>query len=134
MKRVLVVCTGNSCRSQMAESIFRSVRPHLEVVSAGVKPADLVSVKSILVLREKQFPIDGLYPKNVSDVNNQQFDVVVTLGDTAQKLCPDFPDTTITLHVPFDDPFEANGSPNEILNEYRRIRDEIEEWIRSLDW
>lgn len=131
MKRILILCTGNSCRSQMAESIIRKKLPNVEVFSAGVKPASAVASKSIIVLLEKGYETQTLYPKDVSVFNGEVFDIVVTVCNNAQERCPYFPGARKQIHVPFDDPYEAVGTDQEVLNVYRRVRDEIEQWVST---
>lgn len=127
-KRVLILCTGNSCRSQMAEGFLKSFDHALEVHSAGTNPSSRVHPKAIQVMQELGIDIGGGYPKNVDRFLDRAFDYVITVCDNARETCPVFMgDVKETLHLGFDDPAEARGSEEEILFEFRRIRDEIRE-------
>lgn len=124
--KVLFVCTGNSCRSQMAEGILKSLRPDLNVFSAGVKPEKEITSYTIEVLKEVGIDISGQYPKDINIFEGKEFDYLITLSETAKVYCEKFSDNVNNvLHYNIDDPFEANGSEEEIIIEYRKIRDEI---------
>jgi len=125
-KKVLILCTGNSCRSQMAEGFLKSFDSEMEVYSAGTNPASRVSRNSIKVMSELGIDISNNSPKNVSVYLKDSFDYVITVCDNAKKTCPVFfGKAGETLHIGFDDPADATGSEKEIISEYRRIRDEI---------
>ncbi len=125
--KILVLCTGNSCRSQMAEGFLKSFDNNLYVVSAGTNPSDKVHPKAVEVMKEKGIDISSGKPKNVNDFINESFDYVITVCDGAKEVCPVFAgDVKHRLHIGFDDPAEAKGSEEFILSEFRRIRDEIE--------
>lgn len=126
MKRILVLCTGNSCRSQMAEAFLKSFDPHLEVHSAGTRPADEVHPKAIQVMAEAGLDLSTHRPKLVDQFLGQSFDYVITVCDHAKETCPVFMgQVEHRLHMGFDDPADATGSDDEILTEFRRVRDEI---------
>ncbi|MCK6620619.1 MAG: arsenate reductase ArsC [Calditrichaceae bacterium] len=128
MPNILILCTGNSCRSQMAEGFLKSFDHALEVHSAGTNPSSRVHPKAIQVMQELGIDIGGGYPKNVDRFLDRAFDYVITVCDNARETCPVFMgDVKETLHLGFDDPAEARGSEEEILFEFRRIRDEIRE-------
>lgn len=124
--KILILCTGNSCRSQMAEGVLKSFDSSLEVLSAGTNPASRVSSKAIKVMREIGIDISQNTPKSVDQFLGQSFDYVVTVCDHAKETCPYFTGNVIhRLHIGFDDPAEAHGTEDEILSVYRRVRDEI---------
>jgi arsenate reductase (thioredoxin) len=120
-KTVLVLCTGNSCRSQMAEAILRhALGGRLRALSAGTAPQAHVADNALEALRLGGLPVDGLYPKNVEAVMQQPIDLVVTVCDNARESCPVFPRPVRSLHLPFHDP---HGEP---LASFVRVRDEIQ--------
>lgn len=128
MTRILILCTGNSCRSQMAEGFLKSFDPALKVYSAGTNPSTQVHPKAIQVMKETGIDISDGYPKDVDQFLDKAFDYVITVCDNAKETCPVFMGKVKeTLHIGFDDPAEATGSEEEILSEFRRIRDEIRE-------
>lgn len=125
-KRILILCTGNSCRSQMAEGFLKSFDPSLEVVSAGTKAASRVHPKAIQVMNEIGIDLSKNYPKTVDQFLSQSFDYVITVCDNAKETCPVFMgDVKHRLHIGFDDPADATGTEEEILSVFRRVRDEI---------
>lgn len=125
-KKILILCTGNSCRSQMAEGLLKSFDPELIVYSAGTKPSSHVHPKAIQVMNELGIDLSKNYPKNVEQFLPEQFDFVITVCNNAKESCPVFiGQVNQQLHIGFEDPAEAKGSENEILSEFRRIRDEI---------
>ena len=124
--KILILCTGNSCRSQMAEGILKSLEPGLEVYSAGTEPAPDVHPKAIQVMREMNLDISSSRPKNISRFLDQSFDYVITVCGGAKESCPVFSgQVKHRLHMGFDDPAKAEGSEEEILEFFRRVRDEI---------
>ncbi|HJO03859.1 MAG TPA: arsenate reductase ArsC, partial [Acidobacteriota bacterium] len=132
---VLFLCTGNSCRSQMAEGWARHLRPDdLEPYSAGTRPQRL-DLDAVLVMREAGVDISSCRPKHVDELESVDFDVVVTVCDHADEQCPVFPASTIVRHSGFDDPpkLAAGASRQEALQHYRRVRDEIRELVANLD-
>ena len=125
-KKILILCTGNSCRSQMAEGFLKSFDKNLEVFSAGTKPANQVHPKAVIVMKELGIDLSQNYPKKVGQFLNETFDYVITVCDNAKESCPIFlGKVNNQLHIGFEDPADAVGSEEEILNEFRRIRDEI---------
>ncbi len=124
--RILILCTGNSCRSQMAEGFLKSFDSSLEVYSAGTSASDKIHPKAVQVMKEVGVDISSGYPKNVDIFIDQPFDYVITVCDHARETCPVFTGKVNThLHIGFDDPAEAKGTDEEILNVFRRVRDEI---------
>jgi arsenate reductase (thioredoxin) len=124
--KILILCTGNSSRSQMAEGFMKSFDPSLEVYSAGTNPASQVSLKAIMVMLEIGIDISKNKPKSVDQFHDKSFDYVVTVCDHAKETCPLFTGKVAhRLHIGFEDPAEVKGSEEEILKAYRRVRDEI---------
>ncbi len=124
--RILIICTGNSCRSQMAEGFIRSLDPSVEVFSAGTCPADEVNPMAVLAMKEAGIDISGQSPKPVTLFERDDFDFVVTVCDSARCACPELMGSVgRRVHIGFDDPYEAQGSPEVVLAVYRRVRDEI---------
>ncbi len=124
--KILILCTGNSCRSQMAEAFLKNLDPNLEVVSAGTKPAERVNPYTIRVMQEVGFDLSANKTKSVERFLDQDFDFVITVCGGAKETCPVFfGKVKQRLHIGFDDPADATGSEAEILVVYRRVRDEI---------
>jgi len=124
--RILVLCTGNSCRSQMAEGFLKSFDNSLEVYSAGTKPSKKVHRKADQVMKEVNIDLSKNYPKSVDNFLNKEFDYVITVCDDAKETCPVFiGQVKKQLHFGFEDPADAGGSEEDILNEFRKVRDEI---------
>ena len=119
-KTVLILCTGNSCRSQMAQALVNhDLGPDIRALSAGTNPGAKVADGAIEALRQASVPTDGLYPKNVETVMHEAIDLVVTVCDNAKESCPIFPKPIPALHLSFHDP---HGEP---LESFIRVRDEI---------
>ncbi|MEJ2194334.1 MAG: arsenate reductase ArsC [Ignavibacteriaceae bacterium] len=126
MSRILILCTGNSCRSQMAEGYLKSFDNNLEVYSAGTKPAAKANPFAIQAMKEVGIDISKGIPEDVGKYINQSFDYVITVCDNAKEVCPVFSgDVKHQLHMPFDDPADAVGTEEEVIPVYRRVRDEI---------
>lgn len=124
--KILILCTGNSARSQMAEGFLRSFDSTLQVESAGTFPARQVHPFAIRVMKESGIDISNNRPKNVHNFINDSFDYIVTVCDSAKESCPIFRGkVSHQLHLGFDDPAEATGTEDKVLPEFRRIRDEI---------
>jgi arsenate reductase len=124
-KRVLILCTGNSARSQMAEGLLREMAgDRFEVSSAGVAPSS-VRPEAIAAMLEVGIDISGHRSKSVDEFANQKFDYVITVCDNANQQCPTFPGDTKRIHWSFDDPAAAQGDDEARLVEFRRVRDEI---------
>lgn len=131
MERILFVCTGNSCRSQMAEGFLRHLAgDRFDVASAGTHPAGL-NPEAIAAMREIGIDISPHRSKGIGEVIGQPFDHVITVCDRAKESCPIFPEATCVHHWPFDDPATATGSPEERKAIFRRVRDKIAERIRQ---
>lgn len=126
MTRILILCTGNSCRSQMAKGFMKSFNDNLVVHSAGTNPSGEIHPNAVQVMNEIGIDISQGHPKNVSQFLQQAFDYVITVCGSAKETCPVFiGQVKRKLHIGFDDPAEANGKEAEVLFEFRRIRDEI---------
>ncbi len=125
-RRVLVICTGNSCRSQMAEGWLRHLLgDRLEVASAGTHPAREVSPLAIRVMAEAGVDISGQVPEHVSLYEDEHWDLVVTVCDDAREACPAFPGAARSIHAGFPDPWAVVGTGEERLAAYRGVRDAI---------
>lgn len=119
-KTVLVLCTGNSCRSQMAEVLLNhDLAGQVQALSAGTSPQPKVADGAIAALQDLGLGTDGLHPKDVDTVMEQEIDLVVTVCDNAKETCPIFPRPVPSIHLPFHDP---HGEP---LESFIRVRDEI---------
>jgi len=126
MTKILILCTGNSCRSQMAEGFLKSFNKNLEVYSAGTEPAFEVHPKAIQVMAELDINLKANKPKSVNQFLKEEFDYVITVCGEANETCPTFiGNVKNRLHIGFDDPAEAKGNEEEIIFEFRKIRDEI---------
>jgi arsenate reductase len=119
-KTVLVLCTGNSCRSQMAEVILNAdLAGQVRALSAGTRPQPKVADGAIEALRLAGLPTDGLYPKDIDALLEEPIDLVVTVCDNAKESCPVFPRPVPRIHLPFHDP---HGEP---LESFCTVRDDI---------
>jgi arsenate reductase (thioredoxin) len=124
--RILILCTGNSCRSQMAEGLLRSLDPRLEVHSAGTVPGEAVHRFAVRVMQEIGIDISQGKPKNVGQFLDDPFDYVLTVCDDADKNCPYFRGKVgRRLHIGFEDPVKARGAEEEVLAIFRDSRDKI---------
>ncbi len=124
--RILILCTGNSCRSQMAEGFLKLFDSNLEVYSAGTEPSNRIHPKAIEVMKELNIDLGNNYPKNVDQFIDKPFDYVITVCDNAKETCPVFTGKVEhRLHIGFVDPAEATGADEEVLQVFRRVRDEI---------
>lgn len=131
MQRVLILCTGNSARSQMAEGLLRFLAgARFEVYSAGTRPS-LVRPEAIAVMKEVGIDISGHRSKHVDEFAGQTFDYVLTVCDNANETCPVRPGHGIRLHRSFEDPAAVKGSEEERLAAFRRVRDQIQAYLRS---
>ncbi|WP_125039965.1 arsenate reductase ArsC [Bacteroides faecalis] len=136
--RILILCTGNRCRSQMAQGILKQLQPSFEVHSAGVRPASEIHPLAVQVMHEIGIDISGHYPKQVDHYLNESWDYVITVCGGARETCPIFNgEVKHKLHIGFDDPDAFVGTQEEIISEFRRVRDEIREklqkFIQKLD-
>ena len=126
--KILILCTGNSCRSQMAEGFLKSFDSRLEVFSAGTHPAMAANPHAVAVMKEVGIDISWNKPKNVEIFLADPFDYVITVCGGAQETCPAFiGKVKHRLHIGFDDPADAIGTIAEVMAVYRRVRDEIRE-------
>ena len=134
--RVLVLCTGNAARSQMAEGLLRALSDGgLDVVSAGIQPTQ-VHPLAIRAMQERGIDIRHHRSKSVSEFASESFDYVITVCDTAAEACPVFPGPAQRIHWSLPDPAAATGSEDERLAIFRRVRDAVEahlrEWMATL--
>lgn len=131
MKRVLILCTGNSARSQMAEGLLKHIGGNaFEVESAGTKP-NSVRKEAIFALQEIGIDISNNRSKSVDEFAGQDFDFVITVCDNAQENCPFFPAKTKLIHHSFADPAAVEGDETTKLNAFRIVRDEIAVFLRE---
>ena len=132
---VLFLCTGNSCRSQMAEGFCRALRgSEIDCASAGIETHGL-NPNAVKVMAEVGIDISSHQSKTVDDLGGRKFDFVITVCDHASETCPVFPGETRVLHRSFQDPprlAATAASEEEALGHYRRVRDQIGEFVRSL--
>ena len=129
--KVLFLCTGNSCRSQMAEGLLRHLGgSRFDAVSAGTRPVAL-NPGAVAAMREIGIDISGHASKHVDSLAEESFQHVITVCDNARETCPVFPAEVETLHWSFDDPAAATGSEEERMVVFRRVRDEIRERIQK---
>jgi arsenate reductase len=127
-RRVLVLCTGNSCRSQMAEGLINHlIGDRWEARSAGTRPASRVHPLAVRAMGEVGVDISAAKPESVDRYLDDPWDLVVTVCDSARETCPVFPRPVPRLHVSFYDPAEADGTEGERLAVFRRVRDEIKD-------
>ena len=128
-QRVLFLCTGNSCRSQMAEGLLREHGgDRFVALSAGSKPAGYVHLMAVAAMAELGIDISRQQSKSINDFlppNGQPPHLIISVCSGAEKECPNFPGDVTRLHWPFDDPAYATGSDDEKAGEFRRVRDEI---------
>ena len=130
-QRVLILCTGNSARSQMAEGLLRHDAGHrFEVFSAGTKPTS-VRPEAILVMRELGIDISGHRSKSVDQFAGQSFDYVLTVCDNAKESCPVFPGGAVKLHQNFEDPATERGPEGTRLALFRRVRDQLRDYLHT---
>lgn len=123
---VLILCTGNSCRSHLAEGILRAIAgDFLDVQSAGSKPAGYVHPLAIRVMQEIDIDISGHRSKSMTEFMDQKVETVITVCGVADQACPVFPGQVNRHHWPFDDPAHATGTDEEKLAVFRRVRNEI---------
>lgn len=126
--KVLILCTGNSCRSQMAHGFLQSFDPELDVFSAGTKPAEKVNPLAVKAMHEKGIDISGHTPHNVEEYLNEPWNYVITVCGGANESCPTFVgNVKHRIHIGFDDPSDAIGSEDVVMAEFRRVRDEIKD-------
>jgi arsenate reductase len=125
-KKVLVLCTGNSARSQMAEVLWNKLGEGVwQAFSAGSKPSGFVHPLALEALTDVGLPTDGLISKHVSHFADEQFDLVVTVCDNAKESCPLFPGSRQVVHWPFEDPAASKGEIETQRAKFREVRDQI---------
>jgi len=131
MKGILFLCTGNSCRSQMAEGFARKMLPkNIEIFSAGLEPKS-VHPMAVKVMQEAGIDISQQRSKNISEIPIDKIDLVVTLCGDAAERCPIFPGKVKKIHWSLDDPAKVQGSQEEIIKIFRKVRDKIKSYIIS---
>lgn len=131
--KILILCTGNSCRSQMAEAFLKKIDPDLDVFSAGTEPAERVNPYAVKVMAEIGIDISRNQTNHVDEYLNANFDYVITVCDHAKETCPVFfGNVNQRLHLGFDDPAEATGTEKEILAVFRNVRDKIKNRFNEL--
>ena len=131
MINVLVLCTGNSCRSQMAEGYIRYFGGNaVNVFSAGIE-AHGINPMAIQVMKEDLIDISHQRSNNVIEYRNMRFDYVITVCDHAKENCPFFPSHAIKLHQNFTDPAKATGTPLSVIKQFRNVRDEIKKYCEA---
>ncbi len=124
--KVLVLCTGNTCRSQMSHGFLKSYDKNIEIYSGGVQPAKAINPKAVEVMAELGIDISMNKPHDVREYLNEKWDYVITVCDNAYETCPVFQgEVKNHMHIGFDDPSHATGTPDFIDSEYHRVRDEI---------
>ncbi|MCF7956701.1 MAG: arsenate reductase ArsC [Phycisphaerae bacterium] len=132
-KKVLFLCTGNSCRSQMADGWANFLRSKdLIAFSAGVNPGKL-NERAVAIMKEAGVDISSHIPQHTDDFVGLEFDLVVTVCDNAKELCPVFPGKATVLHHKFDDPSEIIATEEKTIAEFRRVRDEIRDFVENLE-
>lgn len=130
--KILILCTGNSCRSQMAHGFIQAFNPNYDVHSAGTNPASQVNPKAIEVMNEIGIDFSSHFPKNVEIYLNEEWDYVITVCGGANESCPNFTGKVANrLHIGFDDPSDVVGPVEYIMSEFRRVRDEIKNRFAS---
>lgn len=128
MKKILVLCTGNSCRSQIAEGYLRHFAGiQAEVYSAGVETHG-VNPRAIAIMQEEGIDIAAHTSNNITEYRDITFDYVITVCDNAREHCPYFPSKAIKLHHNFQDPAKATGAEDEISTAFRKVRNEIRDY------
>lgn len=130
-KKILVLCTGNSCRSQIAEGYLRHFAGNkAEIYSAGVETHG-VNPKAIFIMKEDGIDISGHTSNNIDEYYNFDFDYVITVCDNAKENCPFFPTKAQKFHHNFPDPAKATGNENDLLQEFRNIREMIKQYCET---
>ena len=130
MKKVLILCTGNSCRSQMAEGLINHfLKDHWRAMSAGTKPSGYVHPLAIKAMSELDIDLSGNESKSTETLADETFDVVITVCGSAAENCPVWPGLGDTVHIGFPDPADATGSEEEQLAIFRQARDNIREQV-----
>ena len=124
--KILILCTGNSCRSQMAHGFLQSFDDKITVRSAGTEPAKQINQRAVMVMKEAGIDISHHIPKLVDQFLGEEWEYVITVCDHANETCPFFMGkVNHRLHIGFEDPSNATGSEDFIMSEFRRVRDQI---------
>jgi arsenate reductase len=133
-RRVLILCTGNSARSQMAEGLLRhDAGDSMHVASAGTRPTK-VRTEAIAVMHELGIDISGHQSKSVTQFEGEHFDTVITVCDNAKETCPVFFGAARRLHHDFEDPAAVEGDEQTRMEAFRRVRDELRRYLRAFAW
>lgn len=133
--KILILCTGNSCRSQMAHGFIQSFHLDYDVHSAGTNPASQVNPKAIEVMHEAGIDLSSHFPKNVAQYLDEEWDYVITVCGGANDSCPNFTGKVANrLHIGFDDPSDTIGDIEFVMSEFRRVRDEIKQKFASFNF
>jgi arsenate reductase (thioredoxin) len=131
MKKILVLCTGNSCRSQIAEGYLRYFAKDKAIIySAGVETHG-VNPKAIAIMKEAGIDISAHTSNNIEEYRNVDFDFVITVCDNAKERCPFFPTKAVKFHYNFPDPAKATGTEEDILQSFRAVRQQIKEYCQA---
>ena len=130
MKKILILCTGNSCRSQMAHGFLEVLSNNCLVYSAGTIP-EPVNKYAVRVMSEIGIDISNYASNHIDEYLDHKIDLVVTVCDNAKEICPVFPKQTKFIHHSFNDPASAKGKEEEVLKIYREVRNQLEEFIKS---
>jgi len=126
--KILILCTGNSCRSQMAEGFLKSFDEMLDVYSAGTRPEKEINPRTVIVMKELGIDLSSNTPDDVEKYTDISFDYVITACDGAKESCPVFSGyVKHRIHIGFEDPADAKGTDDEVLPVYRKIRDQIKD-------
>ncbi|MCS7076366.1 MAG: arsenate reductase ArsC [Bacteroidia bacterium] len=129
--KILILCTGNSCRSQIAEGYFRFFAGEkAEIYSAGVETHG-VNPRAILVMKEDGIDISNHTSNHIEEYKNIDFDFVITVCDSAREKCPYFPSKAQKFHQSFEDPAKAQGTEEEIMAQFRKVRNQIKEYAKQ---
>ena len=132
--KIIVICTGNTCRSQIAEGLLKSKYPEAEIYSAGTHPEIQVNPYAVKAMAEVEYDISKQYPKLVTDFIHEEFDYVLTVCDSAQETCPVFPNAKNRVHNSFVDPSRSSYESDEhALEVYKNTVKEISNWIDNLN-
>ena len=131
--KILILCTGNSCRSQMAQGFLQSFNKNIKVYSAGTEPSGAVNPKAVAVMTEAGINISRQIPQSVDRFLNEEWDYVITVCDHANETCPVFQGRVKKrLHIGFEDPALITGTEEYVLGRFRQIRDQIKEAFYKL--
>lgn len=131
--KILILCTGNSCRSQMAQGFLQSFDKRMQIFSAGTEPAARINPTAVKVMKEAGIDIGKNKPKNIDQYLNESWDYVITVCDDANESCPVFPGKVRNrLHMGFEDPSKVKGSYTEIMTAFYDVRNEIKDAFYEL--